>query len=609
VLRSGHRSTVLARPAVCLAKSRVAQPVHIDLEHTVAFTLPESGITDLTDEALAALEFDAVTALRDLDITEDSPTESIEEAESVLEALSVVRAEMDVRAEKRSRVQAIRDALPTDEPEAEAAEPEPEAEVEEEVEAVVDEPEAESTETPAEDDTDAADVVAEAESILDEAAQEPEPVAASGDETPAQRAARNTPTPSVPKGATVNLTAAAGLDGFDAGASMTLDGLYQAIEEKAKAMPTGYQRNFSQTWPVAKIERDFNGLSTDNPEYVGRVEALLADAASPSRLGAPRNLTAAAGWASPSEQMYDLCPNDATSDGILSLPEVGVTRGGFKFTRETDFPTVLAASPGAILTEAEVIAESPAKAAYEIPTPAFVEARLDASYLWVKAGILQNVAYPEQVADVTAKAVLAKAFDVNTYVIGKISADIVANGFVDTVADEGTISSTLDALSILGVSFRQKWRLGLGTVLEVVMPVWTMEAVRADLARRTARPNGNVTDAEIMEWFTTRKLNPQFVYGLDDLDQSGGHVNTFPTEVDVFVYPAGTYVKGMSPVLTLGTFYDSTLLTTNEYSGLFVEEGLLVVRRCKEGAKITVPVSVSGATGAADLDVGFQATS
>lgn len=573
----------------------------------MAYHLPESGITDLTDEALAALETEGVAAFRDLDITEDSDEDTLATAEQIVADVKAVRAETEARASRRERATTLLDEMTEPEP-VEAVEdtPEPEAEAQPEPEAEDTTPEPEAEAEP--------DVVAEAEAILDEAVtEEPEPVAASGsDDTPAQRAARNAPTPLLPKESTVNLTAAAGLPAHDAGTSMSLADLNQAIMAKAKAMPRGFQPNFQQTWPVANLTRDFGEFTQANPDWRRDDDADLLKAAADARRMVPRSgeaLTAAAGWAAPSEQMYDLCPNDATADGMLSLPEVGVTRGGFKFTRETDFPTVLAASPGAILTEAEVIAESPAKAAYEIPTPAFVEARMDASYLWVKAGILQNVGYPEQVSDVTAKAVLAKAFDVNSYVIGKISADIVASGFVDTVADEGTISSTLDALNILGVSFRQKWRLALSTPLEVVIPIWVMEAVRADLARRTARANGNVTDGEIMEWFTTRKLNPQFVYGLDDLDQSGGHVNTFPTEVDVFLYPAGSYVKGMTPVLTLGTFYDSTLLATNEYSGLFVEEGIVVVRRCKEGAKITVPVSVSGATGAADLDVGFQATS
>ena len=43
------------------------------------------------------------------------------------------------------------------------------------------------------------------------------------------------------------------------------------------------------------------------------------------------SLTASGGWCAPSETLYDLCAGE-TTDGILRVPEVDVTRGGIKFT-------------------------------------------------------------------------------------------------------------------------------------------------------------------------------------------------------------------------------------------------------------------------------------
>jgi hypothetical protein len=47
--------------------------------------------------------------------------------------------------------------------------------------------------------------------------------------------------------------------------------------------------------------------------------------------------------------------------------------------------------------------------------------------------------------------------------------------------------------------------------------------------------------------------------------------------------------------------YDSTNIRTNSFTGIFAEEGIALANTCWEPRYITVPMNVTGRTGAADI--------
>src|SRR5690606_22780681 len=55
------------------------------------------------------------------------------------------------------------------------------------------------------------------------------------------------------------------------------------------------------------------------------------------------SLTAAAGWCAPSENLYDLC-SLWSMDGMLDLPTVTATRGGFNYTSDVSYADLDAAT-------------------------------------------------------------------------------------------------------------------------------------------------------------------------------------------------------------------------------------------------------------------------
>ena len=91
---------------------------------------------------------------------------------------------------------------------------------------------------------------------------------------------------------------------------------------------------------------------------------------------------------------------------------------------------------------------------------------------------------------------------------------------------------------------------------------------------------------------------------LSDFDQRYGSATPtadWPEVIRGIMYPVGTWLTSVKPVVNLSTVYDAASLSENEYTGVFFEQGLMTIRRGYRSHKITVPVCVAGRTGANDL--------
>jgi hypothetical protein len=138
----------------------------------------------------------------------------------------------------------------------------------------------------------------------------------------------------------------------------------------------------------------------------------------------------------------------------------------------------------------------------------------------------------------------------------------------------------------------------------VVMPMWFLAQIRAALSRRRGVLALQVTDAEILEWFTLRRAVPQFVYDWQDAfsDLPGGPgaadpIEALPTSGQFLVYPAGTWVKAVQDVVSLDTIYDSTNLQTNQYTAIFAEDGWAPLQMCPDSRLYEVALDPSGVVG------------
>lgn len=514
-------------------------------------------------------EYDALVA------SDDLTDEQIETAEALGIEIDEIEAEITARAEKSAKVESLRNKF--------AAGPEDEESEE------GDEEEGDEV-----DEVEAAEEVEEAPEVEEAEVEAPKAKASSVEalagktERPKAPALRSTP---------VTITAAADVPDFPIGKVLDRADVASAVISRMSAFgePSGDGRTENlQRHGVARFKMDFPEELT-----IGRGDddlEILHYAAKEARL--PQgSLTAAGGWCAPSETLYDLCVTE-TLDGILSLPEVNVARGGINFTKGPDWAALYAAI-GFQQTEAQAIAGT-TKTCYEVECPDFTDVRLDAVGVCIKVPILTNSAYPELVQRVIDGSMVVHAHKVNASVISKIA---TIAGAAETVTDfSSTAHTTLSALELLANYKRQSFKLGLGSSMEVVLPYWVKSAIRDDLSLRTGQQPDAITDAQIQAHFAARSLNVQWVYDWQELDSSNA-TEGYPTTYNALIYPAGAVVKGTSDVIKLDAVYDAAELATNVYTGLFFEQGLLVANLCMDVDQVALPVCNAGRTGIADLSI------
>lgn len=543
----------------------------------MSFEIPKS-IEGLDLDALRALVEEARVAGLAL-VEGDAPSaEDIKQAQAIMEFMETAEAEIQTQeaavAEAEAAVAAARAKFAP-----KASEEEPEGD---EGEGDDDEGEEEPVEEPADE------IVVE------------EPVAVAA----AAKVAKRAPKPSVPlkeKNVSV-ITASADVPGFATGSALDdLDQVAKGVMARWKAMPKnkiGGASGIQNRYGVAQFDLSQareDGLTQSNPEFANDDMALFNAAAKEARLSG-KSLVAAGGWCSPSETLYDFCSEEST-DGILDLPSVQVNRGGINYTKGPDFSAIYSDPDlGWWLTEAEVIAEEP-KPCLDVVCPDFDEVRLDAVGICIRAGLLTRSAYPELVRRFVEATLIAHQHKVAAGLYTKIAAGSTAH----TVDGALTAFDSLGQLETVADYERQRKRMAFGTTLEALLPVWYKTVIRNDLARRNGVDLLSVSDADIQRYFGQRNIAPQWIYNTgQDVVNTAGQVS-IPATISVPMYPAGTWVKGTTDIISLEAVYDSTLLAKNTFTALFAEEGLALVNTCGDSVKVTIPTCASGRTGAADI--------
>lgn len=332
----------------------------------------------------------------------------------------------------------------------------------------------------------------------------------------------------------------------------------------------------------------------------------------------PGALTAAAGWCAPSENLYDLC-SLWSMDGILDLPTATARRGGFNYVQsQPSYATLDAATNFTILTEAQVIADTPKNCA-EIPCPTFTDTRLDVAVTCLTGSFLQSAGYPEMVETWVDGTLTNHAHKINENIIGRIvtqagAANVIpAQGVVTgtgadgLAADSSAVASVLSAVDLAATDMRYRERMSFNHTFEVILPQWVLVQFRADIIRKNGwnSANASLADAEIVRWFATRNIRPQFVYDWQDaysgLATGPGDADVLlalPSTVNFLIYPAGAVVLARQDVVTLSNVYDAANLAQNLYTRLFTEEGFNLLFPCGAVRQYTAQVCPSGATAA-----------
>lgn len=592
---------------------------------TFDLEIPEN-LSDLGAADLGDLRSKAVDAFQTLYANGEFTDEDLATLGTLTDGIEVLSAEISAReqaaAERAAKAAEMAAKVGADKPApAPADDDEDDTPAEEKAEAEADIAEAEAEKAAAEEaekkakaaaaDVDpAAEIDAEPEAVTAAAAAPRGPIKLSG-----IRRHVHTPAPAITEETSVEDTAKARLTvadvpGFAADSDASFEDLAVALDRRLQGFNSGAYaaaaragRAMSERHSLAVVRKTFDERATvSSPESA---DAAMAFAVNEKNLPGG-SLVAAGGWCAPSETVYDLI-EDESRDGLISLPEINVTRGGIKFTKGPKFSDLYAA-PSFNFTEEEAKAGKYAptsatdptnkvgpKPVYSVPCTDFEDVRLSAAGLHIQANLLQQRGYPELVARTIRGALVAHEHKMSERIIAAMERQSTA---VSMEAGQiGAAAPILTAIELQVEHYRYAQRLSRSTTLEAVFPYWVHGAIRTDLSRRQGVDLTDVNDARIDAWFKARGVNPQFVYDWQALTGAAGDFKVWGASLKFLLYSAGTFVKGGQDVITLDTVYDSTLLGQNDYTALFTEEGYLVAKRGHDARVVTVPINPNGGTG------------
>ena len=581
---------------------------------TFDLEIPEN-LSDLADADLAEMRSKAVDAFQTLYAGGEFSDEDLATLGTLTDGIEVLSAEISSReqaaSERAAKAAELAAKIGADKPTPAEDEEKPADE-------------APAEEAPAEDEAEKKAKAAAAETVEVESptkpASSPEAVTAAA---PASRGPIklsgirrhvSAPAPAISEETPVEDTSRARLTvadvpGFAADSDASFEDLAVALDRRLQGFNSGAYgaaaragRAMSERHSLAVVRKSFDERATvGSPESA---DAAMAFAVNEKNLPGG-SLVAAGGWCAPSETVYDLL-EDESRDGLISLPEINVTRGGIKFTKGPKFADLYAA-PSFNFTEEDAKAgkylpdtagsgnKVGAKPVYQVPCTDFEEVRLSAAGMHIQAGLLQQRGYPELVARTIRGALVAHEHKMSERVIAAMEAQSTAVS-LDT-GQIGALAPVLTAIELQVEHYRYAQRLSRSTTLEAVFPYWVRGAIRTDLSRREGVDLIDVPDSRIDAWFRSRGVNPQFVYDWQALTGEAGTFKVWGGSVKFLLYSAGTFVKGGQDVITLDTVYDSTLLGQNDYTALFTEEGYLVAKRGHDARVVTVPLNPNGGTG------------
>lgn len=300
------------------------------------------------------------------------------------------------------------------------------------------------------------------------------------------------------------------------------------------------------------------------------------------------------------EALSNIAPGDVVVTGSTNPIAMQLTWGGAQLGVNVPAPTTTPTGGTGTVAVATVTqgGQPGPKPCNTVECPDFIDHRLDVCGVCIQAGILGDRAYPEATRRYVEGAVTAHMHRVDANIIADIVAGSTAVTVVDGNANPGTAAPLLAAIELQVEGIKYANRMGRNSQIEAVFPYWIRGMIRADLARRSGVDLLGVTDAQIDAWFRLRGVNAQFVYNYQVL---ASNPTAWPATVQFLLYPAGTWVRLSSELITLELLHDSALNAENNFTAIFTEEGFTTMQTCHISRAVTVTVCESGAVGSSTI--------
>jgi hypothetical protein len=120
-----------------------------------------------------------------------------------------------------------------------------------------------------------------------------------------------------------------------------------------------------------------------------------------------------------------------------------------------------------------------------------------------------------------------------------------------------------------------------------------------DMGRRSGLALTDIaTEQKVAAHFAAHNLAVTYISDFDQRYGAATPTADWPETIRGIMYPAGTFLKSVKPVINLSAVYDAASLSENEYTGVFFEQGVMTIKRGYRSHVIEVPVCTAGVTGA-----------
>lgn len=309
-------------------------------------------------------------------------------------------------------------------------------------------------------------------------------------------------------------------------------------------------------------------------------------------------LQAATGICGPAEPIYDQYGIIGT-DGMFDIPALGARRGAISVPDSLSFVDFDGEEGVAFpYTSAEGAAGSKTKVCLDVACDTPTEFDVVAYSTCLTFSNFMGQFYDERVGAAGVTSLAAHAHRVNAVLIEAAATQAVTDGTSYGVADNngGGIVQFGSNVVFHAALYRDKYRMPLGSVIDVHVPHWVADALFADALARDATTQFAAVQAQLANFLAQRNVRIRFVHDWQSLaSTSPGY---FPSTVDALMFPAGSVVRLTAETLDLGVVRDSTLNSNNEFR-TFVEtfDGI-----AKIGHEIMllddIPICPNGETGA-----------
>lgn len=382
--------------------------------------------------------------------------------------------------------------------------------------------------------------------------------------------------------ASVSVTAISGTDanGYNAGQA------FRSREDIAEAMTD--RINSTAGMPgaravVASLRADMPAeRSLSNQDAIlnqSKIDAVMSEKA----------IVASGGFCAPLPVNYDVFGVGSTARPVRdSLPTFGATRGGIRYIA----PPVLGSYTQALSLWTAANDANPTdpatKPTLKVNCAQEREATTDAVTLSLEFGNLMTRAFPELVQRHNQLALIEHARFAEKTLLSKISG---LSSKVTTSHQRGMSRDLLGAVSRASAAYRNRHRIPRGIRLRAIMPDWTLDAIREDIASNMNVENLSVTDAVVTKWFADRGIS--ITFHMDDTfaaQTPGAELNDWGGEIKFWLFAEGALLFLDGGTLDLGIIRDADLVSTNDYM-TFVEtfEGV-----AKVGLEVLEVTSTTG---------------